>query len=119
MTWLKRATGKCPVQGGELNSAGLGVDEAKTKKKGGKATAKVKRKGRRGSKKGAESWRRYMQYITEQGLVVDLHIGDRLSKVLYGNLKEAERRIAEDANARVVHSIGTPTTKVAVAGRRS
>ncbi|KAG7086568.1 hypothetical protein E1B28_002515 [Marasmius oreades] len=35
--------------------------------------------------KGAESWKRYIQYLTEQGLILNLD-GDSLAKVLYGNV---------------------------------
>lgn len=39
--------------------------------------------------KGAESWRRYMQYVGEHGLVLNLQPGDALAKVLYGNVNAA------------------------------
>ncbi|KAF5391639.1 hypothetical protein D9757_002469 [Collybiopsis confluens] len=39
--------------------------------------------------KGAESWRRYMQYIGEQGIIVNLGPGDALANVLYGNFRAA------------------------------
>ncbi|KAL0580423.1 hypothetical protein V5O48_001576 [Marasmius crinis-equi] len=36
--------------------------------------------------KGADSWRRYIQYLTEQGLVLNLS-GESLANVLHGNVK--------------------------------
>ncbi|KAK2466612.1 hypothetical protein APHAL10511_000870 [Amanita phalloides] len=42
------------------------------------------------SGKGAESWRRYADYMAGQGLVVRLS-GDALSRALYGNLDAARR----------------------------
>lgn len=39
--------------------------------------------------KGAESWRRYMRYVGEHGLVLNLQAGDALAKVLYGNVNAA------------------------------
>ncbi|KAJ3796484.1 P-loop containing nucleoside triphosphate hydrolase protein [Lentinula aff. detonsa] len=39
--------------------------------------------------KGAESWRRYMQYVGEHGLVLNLQPNDALANVLYGNVNAA------------------------------
>ncbi|KAJ8093110.1 hypothetical protein PM082_020593 [Marasmius tenuissimus] len=38
-----------------------------------------------GGGKGAESWRRYIQYLSEQGLILNLN-GESLARVLYGNV---------------------------------
>lgn len=45
--------------------------------------------------KGVESWRRYAQFLAEQGLVVKL-AGDSLGQALYGNL-DAARKLARQA----------------------
>lgn len=39
--------------------------------------------------KGAESWRRYMEYVGQHGLVLNLQPGDALAKVLHGNVNAA------------------------------
>ncbi|KAJ4481077.1 P-loop containing nucleoside triphosphate hydrolase protein [Lentinula aciculospora] len=44
--------------------------------------------------KGAESWRRYMQYVGEHGLVLNLQPGDALARVLYGNVNAAIAAVA-------------------------
>ena len=41
--------------------------------------------------KGAESWRRYAKYVTENNLVVQLS-GMKLSRALYGNLAAARNQ---------------------------
>ncbi|KIK55179.1 hypothetical protein GYMLUDRAFT_176062 [Collybiopsis luxurians FD-317 M1] len=47
--------------------------------------------------KGAESWRRYMRYVGEQGVIVNLQPGDALASVLYGNFKAATEAAAPAA----------------------
>lgn len=54
------------------------------KMSGGQGEQSVTRVG-----KGAESWRRYAKFLTEQGLVVKL-AGDSLGQALYGNLNAAK-----------------------------
>ncbi|KAJ3773289.1 P-loop containing nucleoside triphosphate hydrolase protein [Lentinula raphanica] len=39
--------------------------------------------------KGGESWRRYMQYVGDHGLVLNLQRDEALAKVLYGNVNAA------------------------------
>ncbi|KAF9265736.1 P-loop containing nucleoside triphosphate hydrolase protein [Marasmius fiardii PR-910] len=39
--------------------------------------------------KGADSWKRYIQYLTEQNLILNLD-GDSLTKVLYGNVNAVD-----------------------------
>lgn len=38
--------------------------------------------------KGAEAWRRYVEFLSERGLVLELN-GERLQKLLYGNYQKA------------------------------
>ena len=38
--------------------------------------------------KGAEAWRRYVEYLSERGLILELS-GARLQKLLYGNYEKA------------------------------
>lgn len=59
------------------------ITTLKTGKMSGGGEGAVARVG-----KGAESWRRYAQFLTEQGLVVKL-AGDALGQALYGNLNRA------------------------------
>jgi superfamily I DNA and/or RNA helicase len=58
----------------------------------GRRSASIKRSEQSGSVKtggkGAESWRRYAEFLTQHGLVIRLS-GDTLSKTLYGNLQAA------------------------------
>jgi len=62
----------------------------KQSKTGGEQEGSVARVG-----KGGDTWRRYANYLLENGLVLSL-AGDKLAKVLYGNLDAAtaKRRIA-------------------------
>ncbi|KAK7441735.1 hypothetical protein VKT23_016398 [Stygiomarasmius scandens] len=62
----------------------------KQSKTGGEQEGSVARVG-----KGGDTWRRYANYLLENGLVLSL-AGDKLAKVLYGNLDAAtaKRRVA-------------------------
>ncbi|KIL60706.1 hypothetical protein M378DRAFT_193589 [Amanita muscaria Koide BX008] len=56
---------------------------------GKRSTSQIKQLELGGSKttgKGAESWKRYAEYLTQQGLVINLS-GEALSRALYGNLQ--------------------------------
>lgn len=58
--------------------------------KAGKMAAGYGERGVARVGKGAESWRRYAKYLTEQGLVLHLG-GDSLATALYGNLNNVRR----------------------------
>ena len=77
---------------------GLFVVGSITTLKSGNRQAAIAQPGSSGtvvkSRKGAESWRRYTDFLMAQGLVVKLS-GDALNRALYGNL-QAARAVTSD-----------------------
>lgn len=51
--------------------------------------------------KGAESWRRYAEYLTRQGSIITL-TGKKLEYALYGNLQAVDRLALEGGTGRCV-----------------
>ncbi|KAF9074542.1 P-loop containing nucleoside triphosphate hydrolase protein [Rhodocollybia butyracea] len=56
--------------------------------------------------KGAESWRRYMEYVVDQGLVLKLHPGtEALANVLYGNINNVNGVLTPSSSLPIAASL--------------